>query len=81
VSFHPVHGTFTTAGSDGYVNIWDKDKRQRLKAYSKVNGTVSSTAFNHDGTILAYAISYDWSKVNFHCYIKRLLNEVFFSGL
>lgn len=64
ISFHPVYGTFSTAGSDGLINIWDKDRKQRLKEYPKVNGTVSCTAFNRNGSILAYAISYDWSKVS-----------------
>ncbi|KAI7896407.1 WD40-repeat-containing domain protein [Mucor mucedo] len=62
ISFHPVYGTFSTAGSDGSVNIWDKDRKQRLKEYPKVNGTISCTAFNRNGSILAYAVSYDWSK-------------------
>lgn len=24
ITFHPVHGTFVTAGSDGAYNFWDK---------------------------------------------------------
>lgn len=24
MAFHPVHGTFATAGSDGTYNFWDK---------------------------------------------------------
>ncbi|KAH9610962.1 hypothetical protein KSS87_002502 [Heliosperma pusillum] len=31
LDFHPVHGTFATAGSDGAFNFWDKDSKQRLK--------------------------------------------------
>ncbi|KAI9018111.1 WD40-repeat-containing domain protein [Phycomyces nitens] len=62
ISFHPVHGTFSTAGSDGTVSFWDKDTKQRLKLFSNINGTISSTAFNHNGTIFAYAVSYDWTK-------------------
>ena len=31
VTFHPVHGTFVTAGSDGSYNFWDK-ARPRLPA-------------------------------------------------
>ena len=34
ITFHPVHGTFSTAGSDGTVNFWDKDARTRLKSMS-----------------------------------------------
>ncbi len=64
ISFHPVYGTFSTAGADGTISIWDKDRKQRLKGYTKVNGTISCTSFNRNGTIFAYAVSYDWSKVS-----------------
>lgn len=67
IAFHPVHGTFATAGSDGTYNFWDKDSKQRLKAQNKcMYGTdpapISCGAFNRDGSIYAYAVSYDWSK-------------------
>eukprot|EP00798_Chlamydomonas_sp_ICE-L_P013802 gene13802-19716_t len=93
LAFHPVHGTFVTAGSDGTDNFWDKDSKQRLKAQAKYNfwdkdskqrlkaqdskqrlkaqakctygaspAPISSGTFNKDGSIYAYAISYDWSK-------------------
>ncbi|KAL9073210.1 MAG: hypothetical protein Q9161_003042 [Pseudevernia consocians] len=62
ISFHPVHGTFSTAGSDGTFHFWDKDAKHRLKGYPEVGGTISSTAFNRGGNIFAYAVSYDWSK-------------------
>ena len=32
ITFHPVHGTFSTCGSDGTINFWDKDARTRLKS-------------------------------------------------
>lgn len=62
ISFHPVHGTFSTAGSDGTFHFWDKDAKHRLKGYPSVGGTIPCTAFNRNGNIFAYAISYDWSK-------------------
>jgi WD40 repeat protein len=31
IKFHPVHGTFATAGGDGTYNFWDKDSKQRLR--------------------------------------------------
>ncbi|KAK9451559.1 WD40-repeat-containing domain protein [Limtongia smithiae] len=62
ISFHPEHGTFSTAGSDGTFHFWDKDSKHRLKGYTNVGGTISSTAFNRNGSLFAYAISYDWSK-------------------
>jgi len=62
ISFHPVHGTFSTAGSDGTFHFWDKDAKHRLKGYPEVGGSISATAFNRNGNIFAYAVSYDWSK-------------------
>ncbi|KAI9815010.1 MAG: RNA export factor gle2 [Pycnora praestabilis] len=62
ISFHPVHGTFSTAGSDGTFHFWDKDAKHRLKGYPEVGGTISATTFNRNGNIFAYAVSYDWSK-------------------
>lgn len=53
-----------TASSDGIVNTWNKDKRQKLKAYNRVEGHISCAAFNRDVIVFAYAVSYDWSKVN-----------------
>jgi mRNA export factor len=48
-------------------NFWDKDSKQRLKAMAKCSyGTepapITCGAFNADGSIYAYALSYDWSK-------------------
>lgn len=62
ISFHPVHGTFSTAGSDGTFHYWDKDAKHRLKGYPSVGGSIPATCFNRDGNIFAYAVSYDWSK-------------------
>ncbi|GAB7364870.1 hypothetical protein MBLNU230_g5661t1 [Neophaeotheca triangularis] len=62
ISFHPEHGTFSTAGSDGTFHFWDKDAKHRLKGYPNVGGTISATDFNRNGNIFAYAVSYDWSK-------------------
>lgn len=62
IAFHPIHGTFSTAGSDGTFCYWDKDARQRLKSFPEVNSSITTTAFNKTGTIFAYALSYDWSQ-------------------
>ncbi|KAI9827014.1 MAG: RNA export factor gle2 [Phylliscum demangeonii] len=62
ISFHPVHGTFSTAGSDGTFHFWDKDAKHRLKGYPPAGGSISATDFNRTGDIFAYAVSYDWSK-------------------
>lgn len=62
IAFHPVHGTFATAGSDGAYNFWDKDSKQRLKAMSRCSLPIPCSSFSADGSIYAYAVSYDWSK-------------------
>ncbi|KAI4212544.1 MAG: hypothetical protein LQ351_004796 [Letrouitia transgressa] len=62
ISFHPQHGTFSTAGSDGTFHFWDKDAKHRLKGYPEVGGSITSTDFDRTGNIFAYAVSYDWSK-------------------
>ncbi|KAI0537163.1 Poly(A)+ RNA export protein [Xylaria digitata] len=62
ISFHPQHGTFSTAGSDGTFHFWDKDAKHRLKGYPTVGGSITATTFNSSGTIFAYAVGYDWHK-------------------
>ena len=62
IAFHPRHGTFVTVGSDGAYNFWDKDTKQRLKAMQAASSSVPCCTFNADGSILAYAVSYDWHK-------------------
>ncbi|EDR03971.1 uncharacterized protein LACBIDRAFT_330872 [Laccaria bicolor S238N-H82] len=62
ISYHPIHGTVSTCGSDGTVHFWDTDARTRLKSFDIAGNSISTTAFNRDGSIFAYAVSYDWSK-------------------
>lgn len=40
ITFHQGYGTFSTAGSDGTINFWDKDSKTRLK--SKCPGFILS---------------------------------------
>lgn len=62
ISFHPIYGTFSTAGLDGTFCFWDKDAKQRLKNFPNVGAPITATAFNRNGTIFAYARGYDWSQ-------------------
>ncbi|KAL1931954.1 hypothetical protein VTP01DRAFT_9010 [Rhizomucor pusillus] len=62
ISFHPGYGTYLTAGSDGQVIMWDKDAKMRITSLPKQNGPIPCATFNRDGNILAYAVSYDWTK-------------------
>mmetsp|Transcript_26954 Transcript_26954/g.53768 ORF Transcript_26954/g.53768 Transcript_26954/m.53768 type:complete len:358 (-) Transcript_26954:879-1952(-) len=61
IVFHPF-GTFATVGGDGVVNFWDKDSKQRLKVFPPVQDCVTCGAFNPQGNVFAYAMSYDWGK-------------------
>jgi mRNA export factor len=63
IAFHPLN-TFCTAGSDGILCYWDKDAKTRLHSlerFKNVN-SISALAFNPMGSLLVYAISYDWSR-------------------
>ncbi|EAU85308.2 polyA+ RNA export [Coprinopsis cinerea okayama7 len=62
MAFHPVHGTLATCGSDGTMHFWDIEARTRLKSFDPAPGPISTGGFNRNGTLFAYAISYDWSK-------------------
>lgn len=65
IKFHPVHGTLATVGSDGRYSFWDKDVRIKLKTSDAMEQSITNCAFNGDGQIFAYSVSYDWSKVRF----------------
>lgn len=60
-AFNNQFGTFATYGSDGVVTFWDKDNKQRLKAFPALGRTISCASFNQQGNLFAYASSYDWS--------------------
>lgn len=62
IRFHPIQGTFSTCGSDGTINFWDKDSKTRLKSFDNKGGPISASAFNSTGSIFAYSVSYDWHK-------------------
>ncbi|CAL8582478.1 RNA export factor gle2 [Xanthoria parietina] len=75
ISFHPQHGTFSTAGSDGTFHFWDKDAKHRLKGYPEVGGPITATDFSRQGNIFAYSVSYDWSK-GYSANTPQLANKV-----
>jgi mRNA export factor len=62
IAFHQQFGTFATCGSDGTYVFWDKDSKQRLKLFNKMNNAVTAAAFSSAGNIFAYALGYDWSR-------------------
>lgn len=67
ISFNKKYNTFSTAGSDGIFNFWDKDTKQCLKRFEKCPQTISAAAFQQTNDpqtmpIYVYTISYDWHK-------------------
>lgn len=58
ISFHPVHSSCSTAGSDGTFNFWDPQNDTRVRSLPSAGAPISATDFNRDGTIFAYAVSY-----------------------
>ncbi|AET40998.1 RNA export factor GLE2 Ecym_7149 [Eremothecium cymbalariae DBVPG len=60
IVFHPQYGTFATAGGDGSFHFWDKNQRHRLKGFPPMNSSIPVCNFNRNGSVFAYALSYDW---------------------
>lgn len=57
LAFHPQFGTFATGGGDSMVSIWDSAAKKRLRQLPKYPASISSLAFNCDGTKLAIGCS------------------------
>jgi mRNA export factor len=51
-----------TAGGDGRVNIWNKAAKVKTKGLKEVPLPIVALEFNANGSILAYAMGYDWSQ-------------------
>lgn len=72
---HPLRDfqtVFATAGAEGSVCFWDREKRQRIRemkvtthqgpASAGVPVPVTDCRWSPDGTMFACALGYDWSK-------------------
>ncbi|KAL0480833.1 mRNA export factor RAE1 [Acrasis kona] len=75
IDFHPQYSTFATTGGDGKFHFWDKDSKQRLRIFPKLDNTIPIGKFNRDGSLFAYAVCYDWSRgsegpTNFDTHLK-----------
>jgi len=55
---------FLTAGADGCIVWWDKDKRNRLsqKDQYKKQAPIVAAKFSPNGASMFYAAAYDWSR-------------------
>lgn len=75
------YNTLATSGSDGTIVFWDKDNKQRLKAFDSVNWPIVDGKFHPQGLMFAYAISYDWSKAYDPQLIRDVPNKVYLHQL
>ncbi len=57
LAFHPVHGTFASAGGDGIVALWDAVAKRRLRQYQRFPASIASIDFSRDGMYLAIGVS------------------------
>lgn len=62
ISFHNIHNTFATGGSDGIVNIWDGFNKKRLCQFHAYPAGITSLSFDYSGNYLAIASSYNYEK-------------------
>ncbi|MES1918282.1 RNA export factor gle2 [Bonamia ostreae] len=62
IEFHPKAKMFVSGGSDGNIALWDKAAKQRVKFFAKVPEAITDIAFNENGSLMAYAMSYDYSQ-------------------
>eukprot|EP01083_Nonionella_stella_P025721 70854_1 len=79
--FHDTFGTFSSAGGDGTIYFWDKDKKQKLKEFKQMDLPVTDVDFSFDGKLFAYSISYDWSKGIEHFQPKQQKPQIFIHRL
>jgi cell cycle arrest protein BUB3 len=62
IAFHPVHGTFATAGSDRTISLWDGESRKKLSNFHKYPNEIASMSFDCSGKRLAIACSYTFDQ-------------------
>lgn len=62
IRFHEQSGAFVTAGSDGYLHFWDKDRRDHapMRKFQQMEAPIIDVDFSADGGLFAYAVGYDW---------------------
>ncbi|OLQ16480.1 WD domain G-beta repeat family protein [Cryptosporidium hominis] len=76
IDFHLQYGTFATGGSDGAIAFWDKDNKSRLTIMKTMPAPVTDIKFSPSGKLLAYSLSYDWSKGYDNTAINNSCNKV-----
>ena len=65
VMYHPL-GTLLSVGSDGVIKIWDVEERKEISSFRIGYLPIPCASLNNNGIMLAYALSYDWSRGSQH---------------
>lgn len=58
--FNKKHNTFYSYGGDGTYVSWNKESKAKYRASEPFQGPIVAADQNEDGTMLAYAVGYDW---------------------
>jgi cell cycle arrest protein BUB3 len=56
LAFHPVYGTFASAGGDGTVALWDAGAKRRMRQYQRFPNSIAAVDFSRDGRFLAIGV-------------------------
>jgi mRNA export factor len=79
VCFHPIKmNMLASCGSDGFYHFWDIQKQSRIFELKKKHScSLSCGKFNKDGSMYAYAVSYDFHRLSKSVlYKKRGHNKI-----
>eukprot|EP00127_Corallochytrium_limacisporum_P005846 Clim_evm11s213 gene=Clim_evmTU11s213 len=57
---HDLGMTFATGGSDGHINIWNSEKKKRVRQLWKMPTSISSLSYSPDGQAIAFGVSNLW---------------------
>jgi len=60
-AFNRQYNTLVSLGSDGHFYTWNKDLKSKYKSSKKFPSPMTAGDFSHDGSLMAYAVGYDWS--------------------
>eukprot|EP00923_Selenidium_pygospionis_P021797 GHVN01037522.1.p1 GENE.GHVN01037522.1~~GHVN01037522.1.p1 ORF type:complete len:641 (+),score=130.75 GHVN01037522.1:435-2357(+) len=62
VDIDPQRHTVATGSSDGYILLFNLHNRTHVSKFERVKCPIVDLKFNSTGSMLAYALSYDWHK-------------------
>ncbi|KMZ62908.1 Mitotic checkpoint protein BUB3.3 [Zostera marina] len=61
IASHPCSDIVVTGDSEGYVIIWDIQRRRYLFEFPRYANSIASVSYNHNGNLFAVASSYTYN--------------------